>query len=742
MKFINQKIESTLSLIANLIIRTVYSFNVHGLEKVKNNRPALYVCSHYSWIDALFITAALKRPVRFIMSRDRYNAPLVKSLMKLFRVIPESHTDGPRAIQGSIQAARKALDSGESVCIFPEGAISLSGFLGKIKKGYRRIVEDSSYPVIPVHIDGSWGSSFSYYGGKLFYRFPSFKKHTVRVIFGEPCKPDVEPDEVRIKLQELAADSFNYKKKERKSLAYNFIASARRNRRDMAMNDTTGKQLSFGKTLIGSIILADILKKRYKNEQMIGILLPATVGGALVNIACTLAQKIPVNINFTASTKLIQSVISQCNLRTIITSKKFIAKLNRTDLPDSMIFVEDILKSVTSRQKVAAMVKALFFPKAVLAGEKTFSPDSCATILFSSGSTAEPKGIVLSHHNIISNIESLNYAITLGKTDGMCAALPFFHSFGFTATLWFPILTGFKVSYHPNPLDGENIAKVVRKNRSTILMATPTFLKTYVRKATKEDFQTLRLVVVGAEKLKKNLSDKFYEKFAVRPVEGFGATELSPVASLNVPDVTIGKKHCIGNKEGTIGRPLYGVAVKIVDPDTGEKVQNGKPGLLLVKGPNVMERYLHQPKRTLEVIRDGWYNTGDIAKIDEDGFLTLTDRLSRFSKIGGEMIPHGALEEIIQNEMNTDDQVAAVTAIPDETRGDKLIVLYTPEAGGEENLKLILDNADIPNLWKPGHDAYYQIDEIPVLGSGKIDLKALKQIAAQKSEARVLEMAA
>ena len=290
MKLINRTIGSTVSLIASFIIKSMYRFDVRGLEKVKSNGPALYVCSHYSWLDAIFVTAALKQPVRFIMSRHHYNASIFKPLMKLFRVIPTSPTDGPRTIQETIRTARMALKHGENVCIFPEGTISRSGFLGKIRKGYQRIVEGTSYPVIPVHIDGSWGSAFSYYGGKLFYRFPSFKKHAVQVIFGEPCEPDVKPDDIRIKLQELSAESFNYKKKERKSLAYQFISSARHNWKDVAMNDTTGKELSFGKTLIGSIILADILKKRYRTEQMIGVLLPATVGGALVNLAGTLAQ--------------------------------------------------------------------------------------------------------------------------------------------------------------------------------------------------------------------------------------------------------------------------------------------------------------------------------------------------------------------------------------------------------------------------------------------------------------------
>jgi len=731
-----------LRFMAATVIRIVYRFKVRGLDSANRTSPALFLCNHLSWIDALFIAAALPRPVRFLMSRDYYDVPVVRFFMKLIDVIPVSHQDGPHALRQSLTAARAALDAGDDVCIFPEGGISRNGALGKIKNGYHSIVADSAYPVIPVFIDGAWGSSFSYYGGRPFSQPPSLQRRAIQVLFGAPCPSTIEPQEVRQKLMELSAESFTYKKSNRRSLASQFITSARRNWLGQAMNDTTGKQLSFGKTLIASLILADILKKQYSNARMIGVLLPASVGGALVNIACTLAGKIPVNINFTASKAVMQSIIKQCSLQTIITSRKFMAKLNRSDMPGSLVFVEDIMKTITPRQRVAAMLKALFVPRSILAQEKTFDPDSMATVLFSSGSTAEPKGIVLSHHNIISNIESLRDTITLHKSDGICAALPLFHSFGFTVTIWLPLLTGFKASYHPNPLDGEAIAKLVRENRSTLLMATPTFLKTYIRKAEKEDFASLRLVVVGAEKLRKSLSDSFFDKFGIQPLEGFGATELSPVASLNIPDVTFGRKTYVGNKPGSVGRPLYGIAAKIVDPDTGEPLSTGEQGLLLVKGPSVMSCYLNQLWLTQKTIQQGWYNTGDIAVIDEDGFLTLTDRLSRFSKIGGEMIPHGAIEDAFHKALGTDEQVVAVTAIPDETRGEKIVVLYTPGAGGEDNLRFIMEQADLPNLWKPGCDAYVPVDEIPILPTGKTDLKGIKTLATGLIDKNTYKIAA
>ena len=358
-----------------------------------------------------------------------------------------------------------------------------------------------------------------------------------------------------------------------------------------------------------------------------------------------------------------------------------------------------------------------------------FQPDRIATIIFSSGSTGEPKGVMLSHHNIISNIESLRAVFSSAPTDNVCAALPFFHSLGYTGTLWFPLLSGFSAVYHPNPLDGGMIAQLVRENKSTMLFATPTFLLIYLRKAQKEDFASLKYVVVGAEKLKERLAAAFEEKFGIRPLEGYGATELSPVATLSLPHVEVGGVKQEGWKEGSVGLPLPGVAMKIVDPDTGKPLPAGEAGLLMVKGPNVMVGYLNKPDLTAEVLKDGWYSTGDVARIDPDGFVVITDRLSRFSKIAGEMVPHLGIEEAFHRKLGSSGQVLAITSVPDEKRGEKLVLLFTDDAGDAACVQRMIEECDLPNLWKPGRDACYRIDSLPVLGSGKLDLRTLKDLA-------------
>jgi acyl-[acyl-carrier-protein]-phospholipid O-acyltransferase/long-chain-fatty-acid--[acyl-carrier-protein] ligase len=318
----------------------------------------------------------------------------------------------------------------------------------------------------------------------------------------------------------------------------------------------------------------------------------------------------------------------------------------------------------------------------------------------------------------------------------MCAVLPLFHSFGFTAVLWTPVLTGCSAWYHPNPLDGATVARMVREGRLSILLATPTFLQTYVRRAQPDAFKTLRSVVTGAEKLRKGIADAFEARFGIRPLEGYGTTELSPVVALNLPDVKTGGVSQVGTKEGSIGHPIPGVAVRVVDPATGEELPAGRDGMLLVHGPNVMQGYLDDPGRTAEVLDGGWYVTGDIARVDEDGFVFIVDRLSRFSKIGGEMVPHLAVEEVLNRALGHPWPALVVTSVSDERKGEQLVVCYTETAGDVDRLVDIVRRSDLPNLWKPRRENFVKLDAIPVLASGKLDLRGVRERVAAWAGAR------
>lgn len=729
--------------VALVAMRIFYRIRIIGAHHLPVEGPALLVPNHVTWADALLLTATNQRRIRFVMERSIYHTPVLNRLFRLMGVIPVSSSDGRKEIAEFVKRTRAALDEGYLVCIFAEGALTRNGMLQEFRAGFERIVKGTEYPVIPVYIGGAWGSILSYAHGKLLSRPPAFAPYPVTILFGEPMPASSTAREVRQRVMELSCDYFDSRKSARRPLAEQFVRTARENLKRRAIADTSGKSLSYGETLVAALALGGKLARLLSADgtgtgavstDHVGVLLPPSVGGALANISLSLIGKVPVNLNYTAAEDSLLSAVAQCGITTVITSRAFEEKVPAMPRLEGRIYLEDILATISGKDKLAAWLRAHLLPTRSLCGRDGFSPDRTATVIFSSGSTGEPKGVMLSHHNIMSNIEALRMVFRVTVGDNVCSALPFFHSLGFTGTLWFPLVSGFSAVYHPNPMDGEKIAQTVREHESTILLATPTFLLAYLRRAKKEEFATLRLVMTGAEKLKSKVADSFEQHFGIRPLEGYGATELSPVITLSVPDVEIDGVRQRGAKEGSVGHPVPGVAVRVVDPENGRALEPGEPGLLLVKGPNVMLGYLGRAEKTAEVVKDGWYVTGDIGIVDDDGFIRITDRMSRFSKIGGEMVPHGVVEDELQNRLGQAG-VLAVTAVPDEKKGERLVVIYAKGATDAETLYRHLAESSLPNLWKPGRDCYLAVETLPVLGTGKLDLKGLKDIALAARQA-------
>jgi acyl-[acyl-carrier-protein]-phospholipid O-acyltransferase/long-chain-fatty-acid--[acyl-carrier-protein] ligase len=359
------------------------------------------------------------------------------------------------------------------------------------------------------------------------------------------------------------------------------------------------------------------------------------------------------------------------------------------------------------------------------------TPDSLATILFSSGSTSVPKGVMLSHYNLISNMEAICQVVDLNDRDRIMGVLPFFHSFGYTVTLWLPVVVGCGAVYHVNPTDAKAIGELTERYRGTMLLTTPTFASLYARKCTREQFASLRLVLGGAEKVRESVATLFKDTFGLEIYEGYGATEMSPVIAVNTKGYQADRESQPGSKPGTVGRPVPGVAVRIVDPETLAPLEQGREGLLLVRGPNLMLGYLGQPERTAAATPGGWYNTGDIARYDNDGFLAITDRLARFSKIGGEMVPHLKLEEAVSEA--TGGEPCCVAGVPDEQRGERLVVLYTNRAVTAAELWQKLSASELPKLWVPKREDIHCVDAIPTLGTGKVDLRGARALAIQQA---------
>jgi acyl-[acyl-carrier-protein]-phospholipid O-acyltransferase / long-chain-fatty-acid--[acyl-carrier-protein] ligase len=724
--------DSLLRLLLWFAVHTIYRLDLKGQEMIPTTGGALLTPNHSSWVDAVLLIASTDRPIRFLMFKGVYENPLIKPFAKILNIIPIASDQSPREMIHSMRIASDALRNGEVVCIFPEGEITRIGQMLSFHRGFERIVKGIDVPIIPVYIDGIWGSIFSFSEGRFLWKRPRSMPHPVRITFGKPLPATATAPEVRQAVQDLEVDAFQRRRPYMKPLSRAFIRAARKRPRRFAMADGRTPKLTFGRSLVQTIFLARRLRPLWRSQKMVGILLPPSIPGALVNWAALLLGKVPINLNYTSSNETIASCAKQCTLETVVTSRQFLEKIP-IQSPGKLIYAEDLALNPRFTEKITALLAAKFLPVRLLElflGVSTAPAlDETATVIFSSGSTGDPKGVVLSHFNLVSNVEQLTQVFHLTESDRILGILPFFHSFGFTGTLCLPPLAGMGAVFHISPLDAHAIGALVSKYSVTLLLSTPTFLNTYARRIPPESFGSLRIVMAGAEKLPERIAQTFEDHFGIRPLEGYGSTECSPVVAVNTYDFRAAYFRQVGAKRGTIGRPLPGIAVRIIDPETGEALPVDTPGLLLVKGPNVMVGYLNQPEKTAQVLKDGWYNTGDIAAVDEDGFLRITDRLSRFSKIGGEMVPHIRVEEKLQELAGADGQVVAVTSVPDEKKGERLAVIHTLR---EDSLKGILEklsNADLPALWKPKSDQFVYAEKLPYLGTGKLDLRKLRELA-------------
>jgi acyl-[acyl-carrier-protein]-phospholipid O-acyltransferase/long-chain-fatty-acid--[acyl-carrier-protein] ligase len=730
--------DSLLRFLLWALTRTLYRIRITGRDHIPSKGGALFVCNHLSFVDALLLTASTDREIRFIMYKGFYDLPWIKPFAKVLRAIPISSELRPREMLRSLQEASEVIGKGEVVCIFAEGQITRIGHLLPFRRGFERIMKGLDAPIIPVALDGVWGSIFSFDKGRFLWKLPRRIPYPVTVGFGEALPATATPFEVRGAVQNLMVETWKDRKPRMKPLHRAFVATARRHPLRFAMADAQSPKVSFGSVLMRVIYLARRLKTAWADQKMVGLLLPPSVPGALVNFAALLMGKVPVNLNYTVSEQTLASCIRQCEIKTVLTSKLFLEKVKLT-LPVETLFLEQIAGGPRWTEKLSALVTACFVPVSLLERSlgrgKRVELEDLATVIFSSGSTGEPKGVMLSHYNIGSNIGQLEQVFGLNPSDRFLGILPFFHSFGFTGTLCLPAELGAGVVFHPNPLDAKTIGQLVSEYRVTFLLATPTFLQLYIRGCASEDFGGLRVVMTGAEKLPERLANAFEEHFGIRPLEGYGCTECAPAVAVNTHDFRSAGFRQVGAKRGKIGHPLPGMSVRIVDPQTFAPVPVGQPGLMLVCGPNIMQGYLGRPDKTAEVLREGWYVTGDIAAIDEDGFLQITDRLSRFSKIGGEMVPHIKIEETLHELAGASEQTFFVAGVPDEKKGERLVVLHKLTAGLLQACLEKLAQSDLPNLWKPRPDQFFHVEAFPYLGTGKLDLRRLKEQALGCSKA-------
>ncbi len=729
--------DALLRLLLWIATHSLYRIHLEGRENIPAKGGALLVPNHVSMVDAALLIASTDRFIRFLMFKDYYEHPLIKPVARIMRILPISSQQRPREMIHSLRAASQSVKDGDLVCIFPEGQMTRIGQMLPFRRGMERIMKGVDAPVIPVNIDGIWGSIFSFEGGRYLWKFPRRIPYPVTVAFGKPMPSTTASQQARQAVQELGAEAYRHRKRYMRTLHRSFVQTSRRHPFRFAMADGRTPHLRFASLLLRTLFLARRLRTVWRDQQMVGILLPPSIAGAVVNLAGLLMGKVPVNLNYTAPNEVLNSCAQQCGIQTVITSKAFLERIH-TQPPARAIMIEDLAEGPRFSEKLVAALIAWLLPvrlieKSVGSGRRV-ELDDVATIIFSSGSTGDPKGVVLTHYNIGSNIEQINQIFMLGNHDRILGILPFFHSFGFTGALCLPATIGVGVVFHPSPLEAKAIGALVSRYAVTFLLSTPTFLQAYIRRCSPEDFGSLQYVMAGAEKLPERVSLAFEDRFGIRPLEGYGCTECSPVVTVNTRDFRAAAFRQVGGKRGSIGHPLPGISVRIVDPETLRPAPAGEKGLLLVRGPNVMQGYLNQPEKTGEVLQDGWYNTGDIASVDEDGFIWITDRLSRFSKIGGEMVPHIKVEDTLHELAGAAGQMFAVTGVPDERKGERLVVLHTLAEEKLQECLAGLAKCDLPPLWKPSPDQFVRVETLPYLGTGKLDLRRIREIALGSNE--------
>ena len=726
-------------LLVAFLFNRKYRIQVQGFEHLKpEGQGMLLLGNHISWIDWGVIQLACPRPVRFVMERAIYQRWYLRWFLDMFKVIPIARGKSEQALE----TVREALENGEVVCLFPEGMISHTGQLSEFKRGFERAAKGCSAQIVPFYLRGLWGSRFSRSTSRVQeLRSRGGGKRDLIVAFGAPMSCDSSAAEVKQRVFELSISAWNGYTDQLPSLGEAFIDSIKHSRESWLLTDVDGTPLSRNRLLAGVLMMRQSFVR--SAGENLGLLLPTTAPGVMANMAALLAGKTLVNLNFTAAPEAFASALSQAQIKTVVSSRKFVKKLAGRGIEVEtllagceVIYLEDLVANTSRVSLFGFLARAVLLPSALLKLLycKRRSVDDTAAILFSSGSEGAPKGVMLSHRNCLANLKQIGDVLNLREDDRVMASLPLFHAFGLTVTCLMPMIEGVPLVCQPDPTDALSVGKGVAKFRATVLCATGTFLGIYSRSRKLQPmmFESLRVVVAGAEKLSDEVREQFESRFHKTILEGYGCTETTPVASVNLPDYLNTQWWVVqrGNKLGSVGMALPGSMFRIVDPESLEQLPAGQAGLILIGGTQIMKGYLNDEHKTRQAIVeiDGirWYKSGDKGVLDDDGFLTILDRYSRFAKVGGEMVGLGEVEQQVRKRLPTVPEGLAAVALPDVKKGERIVLLATKECDAA-SLRSQLVSADMPNLLLPAK--VFAVEQIPLLGSGKVDLAGCKQLA-------------
>jgi acyl-[acyl-carrier-protein]-phospholipid O-acyltransferase / long-chain-fatty-acid--[acyl-carrier-protein] ligase len=693
------------------------------------------VPSQLSYFDLLHLEQHLAgRSLVYLLDHGAELDPLLKTHLQgenIRTLEIKSDSDGSELLNKEVPAE---ISKGNIVIYVPAEAAAISAPLTVISGEKLDQLLQCHVPVLPLYV---------LHSNDLLMAIEAKKPEDSSVFaFGLVLAPDeANVAAYQESLMVLGEQSFSQNPMLDRNLAYALLQGLKKHGSHASIFD--GKDDSvwrFDKVLAAAIVLSKHVKAATKKDR-VGIILPPGFGATVANVAVLFAGKIPVNLNFTSGRGSVESAIKQADLDHFLTADLFVRKLQTFPWPPNrqLTFIERLLPSQKSAI-VRWLILSKILPTAVLAsllGISKKGGNEEALLLFTSGSSGEPKGVSLTHRNLMANVMQFGSRLQMNSTDGVLGCLPLFHSFGCTVTLWFPIIQGFNLVTYPTPLETKKLAELIHKHKVTLMIATPTFLRGYMKGVNPEMLASVKLVVTGAEKLPKAVAEAFEARFAKRVFEGYGLTETSPASNVNLPDripATEGGPVTPSYRFGSVGQLLSGMAVKITDIETDEPRSVHQSGMVWFKGANVFEGYLKNPKKTEEVIKDGWFRTGDIGRMDADGFLYIEGRLSRFSKIGGEMVPHETVEDALLKALNLESEATrriAIIGVPDEDKGEALVLLTSMPGGSVQqeilDLRYKLLDRGVPPLWIP--KKMVRVPEIPILASGKLDVKGCEKVA-------------
>ncbi len=588
--------ERRLRFFAMPLVRLIYRVTAIGVERLPEG-GFLLLPNHITWVDAIVLLLACPRPIRFLIAKEYYENRFLHPVLRTVGCIPISS----RRAKDALRLAAERMRTGEIVCLFPEGQLSRTGTLQRLQRGYEIIARQAGQPVVPVWLDQLWGSIFSYKGQRFFTKWPRQIPYPSTVEFGTPLAPnEANSATVREELLKLGERCYSRRTALRGHLGVAAIRGLKRNPFRVAVIDgLDDSELSRGKLLGAAAALSRHLRAKYP-EKRIGIVLPASKGGVVANLAAVLAGKVPVGLNFTSGRGALQRAQTIAGLTTAISAQVFAKRLPDFPWPENVVHL-DVLLPQLKRQVFLWWMAALFLPAGLLVrllGLPRAGDHEEAVLLFTSGSSGDPKGVVLSHRNLVGNVSQFRAMIDAAPEDLILASLPFFHTFGCTVTLWFPLLDGIRIATYPNPLEAGKCADLIERRRVTIILAAPTFLRGYLRKAEPSQLRSIRLTITGAEKLPRSVADAFAERFGKTVFEGYGLTETSPVVSVNLPDpepATPGDPVQPSSRPGSVGKMAPGLAAEIRAPETGEKLSLHDDRHALAARPEYFRRLPRRP---------------------------------------------------------------------------------------------------------------------------------------------------